>query len=189
MRDLERDRRGLPIPFVVLRDKEGTPHFTVNDTTKTVKCLLEDLCPICGKRLHRGRWFVGGPLSAFHPDGCYFDTPMHADCMRYALKVCPYLAAPKYSGRLDDVKIDADKLPDTIVGMLDPTVIPDRPEIFVAVMSIGQEVKPGHAGRPYVRPKQRVRYEYWLKGEQLPEAEGFAIAQRVLAEAPDLSAG
>jgi hypothetical protein len=109
--------------------------------------------------------------------------------MRYALKVCPYLAAPKYSGRLDDIKIDADKLPDAIVGMLDPTVLPDRPEIFVAVMSIGQEVKPGHAGRPYVRPRKRVRYEYWLKGEQLPEAEGFAIAQRVLAEAPDLRAG
>lgn len=182
MRDLPKDQRGLPIPFIVLIDKDGRPHFTINNTEKTMQCLVKDLCPICGKRLHRGRWFVGGPLSAFHPQGTYFDAPMHADCMRYAMRVCPYLAAPKYTGRLEGATIDASRLPDSVVGMTDMTVIPDRPEIFVAVMSIGQVVEPGSAGHPYVRPKKRVRYEYWRFGEQIPEEEGYAISQRLLAE-------
>lgn len=182
MRDLPKDRRGLPIPYIVLRDKDDRPHFTVNDTAKAMRCLAKDLCPICGKRLHRGRWFVGGPLSAFHPEGWYFDTPMHADCMRYALRVCPYLAAPKYVGRLEDLMLDPEKLPDNVVALTDDTVIPERPELFVAVMSIGQETKRGAAAHPYVRPKKRVRYEYWRFGEQLSDADGFAIAQRILAE-------
>jgi hypothetical protein len=186
MRDLERDARGLPIPYIVQRDNDGKPHFTINDAGKGMQALAKDLCPICGNKLFRGRWFVGGPLSAFHPDGCYFDTPMHADCMRYALRVCPYLAAPKYVHRLDGLTADPNNFPEGVVGFQDNTVIPDRPEIFVAVMAIGQEFTGGAtASRPYLKPKKVVRYEYWLKGERLPEDEGFAISQRVLAAAPD----
>lgn len=181
MRNLPKDRRGLPIPFIVLRDRDQRPHFTVNDTSKTIRCLKDDLCPICGQKLHRGRWFVGGPLSAFHPDGWYFDTPMHADCMRYALSVCPYLAASKYTGRLEDLTVDPERLPDGVVALKNVTIIPERPEIFVAVMSIGQETKMGASMHPCVRPKKRVRYEYWRFGEQLPDAEGYEIAQRIVA--------
>jgi len=101
--------------------------------------------------------------------------------MRYALQVCPYLAAPKYVRRLDDAQVDPEKLPEGILALVDPTVIPDRPEIFVAVMSIGQQMKPGPAGQIYVRPKKRVRFEFWRAGEQLSQAEGFEIANRLVA--------
>jgi hypothetical protein len=110
MAKLERDRRGLPIPFIVMRDKSGQPHFTINDHAKSARCLREDLCPICGQKLFRGRWFAGGPLSAFHANGCYLDPPTHKECVEYALQVCPFLAAPKYTGRLDDAALAEDQL-------------------------------------------------------------------------------
>lgn len=86
---------------------------------------------------------------------------MHAECMRYALQVCPYLAAPKYVRRLDDAQVDPGKLPDGMLALVDSTVIPDRPELFVGVMSISQEMKPGLVGQIYIRPKKRVRFEFW----------------------------
>lgn len=180
MQHLERDRRGLPIPFVVLRDKDNRPHFTVNDTRKTLHCLRNDLCPISGTPLTRGRWFVGGPLSAFHPDGAYVDLPVHLDCARYALQVCPYLAAPKYTGRLDDATIDYTRLDDVVFQ--DPTVIPDRPPLFVAVMAVGQTVKDLGMGQVHIRPRRPYRrVEYWRHGVQIPDAEGEAAVRQVLA--------
>jgi hypothetical protein len=71
MQKLDRDGRGLPIPVIVLRDNEGTPHFTINDDRKVSRCLAEDRCAICGQKLFRGRWFVGESLSAFHLRGAY----------------------------------------------------------------------------------------------------------------------
>lgn len=69
MRALQRDRRGLPVPFIVLRDTDGRPHFTINDSQRQLKCIREKRCPICGNRLDKVMWFVGGPLSAFHDAG------------------------------------------------------------------------------------------------------------------------
>jgi hypothetical protein len=38
MRSLERDKRGYPIPFIVLRDKTGQPQFTINDFRRIAEC-------------------------------------------------------------------------------------------------------------------------------------------------------
>jgi hypothetical protein len=180
MQKLDTDRRGLPIPFLVLRASDGTPNFTVNDGRKHIQCLREDRCAICGQKLLRGRWFVGGPLSAFHPMGCYIDTPLHKECMEYALQVCPYLAAPKYSGRLDDTTIDYDKLPGDVI-LVDPTMLPDRPQVFVAVMAVRQKLitKPGQC---YVKPLQPyLNVQYWRHGQQLDPMEGRKFVDEALA--------
>ena len=142
MQKLDRDKRGLPIPFLVVRDAaRGTPHFTIIDSLKhaRTRCLSEDRCAICGDRLLRGRWFLGGSLSAFHPQGCYIDPATHDECIHYALQVCPYIAAPNYSGRLDDALFDYQANPE-VVMLLDPTTIPERPDVFCAVMAVGQSV-------------------------------------------------
>jgi hypothetical protein len=139
IKSLEKDSRGIPIPFLAMRDIDGTPHFTVNDHTRHLQCLAEDRCGICGKRLLRGRSFVGGPMSAFHPQGCYIDPPMHQECAEYALRVCPYLAAPKYIKRIDEAKIDPSKIPNSII-LQDSTTIPARPPLFVMVTSVKQRV-------------------------------------------------
>ena len=109
MQALDKDRRGLPIPFLVVRDPDGGAHFTINDESKRQRCLKENLCAICGQPLHRGRWYVGGSLGAFHEHGRYVDPPLHRECTEYGLQVCPYLAAPKYTGRLDESTYDFER--------------------------------------------------------------------------------
>lgn len=184
MQALPKDARGLPIPFIVTRDSTGRPLFTINDHRKTAQCLREDKCPICGHGLSRGRWFAGGPLSAFHPQGCYIDTPLHKECMIYALQVCPYLAAPKYAGRLDDKQVDYSKMPDTVV-MLDPTMLPERPPLFVCVMAVHQKVI-NKGGLSYVKPARPYKnIEYWRFGSQLGAAEGMQLVDQALAAHTD----
>src|SRR5262249_26747548 len=66
---LPRDKRGYPIPWNIQRDANGLPLFTVNDDRKHYLAVRQGLCPICGETLGKWKWFIGGPRSAFHPDG------------------------------------------------------------------------------------------------------------------------
>ena len=84
------------IPYVVLIDPTGIPHFKANDETKVEKCINEKLCSICGDPLEKDMWLIGGTLSAFHENGCYIDSPVHKECGIYALKTCPYMAYTQY---------------------------------------------------------------------------------------------
>ena len=171
---LPRDQRGYIIPWVVYRDRDGRAHFTINDDAKREHVLKHDLCPICGKKLFRGRWFVGGPASAFHPRGAYIDPPMHYECAHYALEVCPYLAAPNYSKRLDDKLLPEGEAP----MLMDPTMDPTRPDVFVAVMATGQRIRRESIFQSYITPKRPyLRVEFWRHGRQVDGAgieESFA---------------
>jgi hypothetical protein len=180
MRALQKDRRGYPIPYIVLRDTDGKPHFSINDTLRQRKALLERRCPICGTRLDRVIWFLGGPLSAFHPHGSYMDSAMHYECMRYAVQSCPYLAAPNYLGRIDAKTVDPGKLPHATVFM-DTTMIPERPSLFVAVASSGQNIR-FEWPLAYVTPvRPYLEVEYWRLGKQLTEEEGKPLVEQALA--------
>src|SRR5262252_1142176 len=97
MKNLPRDPRGFPIFIMAYRDPNGRAHFTVNDEDVRRRLIAQDRCSVCGGRLQRGRWFVGGEKSAFDPCGAYLDPPMHHECAGYALQVCPYLASPVYA--------------------------------------------------------------------------------------------
>lgn len=176
---LPRDPRGYPIPWNVLRAADGTPFFTVNDDRKARRALREQLCPICGERLGRWLWFVGGPRSAFDPHGWYIDLPGHRECVTFALAACPYLAAPKYLGRIDVP--DPAKLPPEARVLVDETMIPDRPEVFVAVVSDQIEAQPGGPlVVPYVRPKRPyLAYEFWRHGERIPEHRAMPILRGI----------
>ena len=172
---LGKDSRGYPIPFNVLRDDEGHPHFTVNDTRRQLRALLEDRCAICGTRLDKPRWFVGGPLSAFHEDGAYMDTALHHECMTYAMQVCPYLAVKHYNGRIDDATVDYDKLQKGVL-LMDPTRIAERPALFVAVASNSQTIIPRDGICPLVKPdRPHVAVEYWRNGRRLSEEDGHVL--------------
>lgn len=164
MQHLERDRRGYPIPFVVYRDKDDRPHFTINDEYKRQQVIRNDLCSICGQKLHRGRWSVGGPKSAFDKNGAYIDTPMHHECLTYALRTCPYLAMPSYVKRIDDRTLrDTNGL-----VLLDQTVDDQRPVFFVAVMHVHQHHIMNQGGLvEYIFPIKIRQYEFWRNGEQI----------------------
>jgi hypothetical protein len=93
---LPRDVRGYPITYTVLRAPDGRVDFTTTDPLAWVTAYKLKLCGMCGKPLGRTLWFIGGPVSMH--TRAFFDHPMHDDCARYALVVCPYLAMPKYLG-------------------------------------------------------------------------------------------
>jgi hypothetical protein len=160
MKHLERDHRGYPIPFIVFRDDDGKPHFTINDEHKVMRCKRNDICPICGRELMRGRWFLGGPMPAFHPRGAYIDPPLHHECMRFAVQTCPYLINAKYEKRIDGKTLDMNKATG-VITLIDPTMDPTRPKIFVAAMAVGQS----YTENGYVVPKHPYRgLEFWRDG-------------------------
>jgi hypothetical protein len=182
MKRLPRDRRGYPIPAGVYRDDKGEPHFAINDEMRRQQFVARDLCVICGQALNRARWFVGGPLSAFDPQGYYIDPPLHHECSTYALRVCPYLAAPNYGKRVDLATLKKSSPDEIDQVFVDNTMLPDRPDLFVALMSIGQVTI--RNATPYVvylapvRPCRRI--EYWRNGVLLPQAEGEALTDEIL---------
>jgi hypothetical protein len=97
---LPRDPRGYPIFFTAAKKADGSPDFRVADPFKRTVAMLERRCGLCGEPL--GYWivFIGGPRAL--ENRSFGDPPMHEDCARYAVKVCPYLAIKEtdrtYSG-------------------------------------------------------------------------------------------
>jgi hypothetical protein len=175
---LDKDKRGYPIPWNVLRGVDGSPVFTANESTKHMQALEGQLCPICGVKLGSIRWFVGGPLSAFHPDGGYMDLPGHRDCVEYALQVCPYLAAANYLAKEKDLS----KVPDDVT-LIDHTMLPGRPPLFVMVACRRFTVVPKQGSLPTLRPeKPYLDTRYWKKGFQLTASEGMRQARESLLQ-------
>lgn len=179
MRKLPLDHRGYPIGKGFYVDKAGKPQFTINDETKRQRHIRNDLCAICGTKLMRFRWFIGGPASAYDEHGAYIDPPLHDECAHYALQVCPYLAAPAYAGRIDGKLLSASEKQDMFT---DPTMLPYRPDFFVAVCSRGTGwVDDGPLIRWVVPTRPYVRVEHWVQGQQVPV--DMAAVEAALARA------
>jgi hypothetical protein len=170
---LPKDARGFSVPFIVACDETGKPQFTVNDRAKVMHALTNGLCGICGQGIPMNDvWLVGGPQSAFHPQGAYIDGPLHGDCARYALQVCPYLAVSnvKYRSAIDAERLSG-RFKDTTI-LIDPTVDPDRPKLFALVRITGLSMTPNGylvPDRPYPDA------EYWNGGQRLDEAEALEV--------------
>jgi hypothetical protein len=147
MAHLPLDRRGYPIPWIVMRDATGRPHFTINDHNRVHQCGKFGLCGICGKPLGKylrshgdakppakGAFFVGGPASFYHDRGAFLDPPLHRECAVYAMRVCPYIANPSYGKRIDDATLKPEHMP---AGMAviqtagNPPSLDTRPQVFI----------------------------------------------------------
>lgn len=92
---LARDGRGYPVPALVMRDAEGRPDFRVIDSERWLHAVRFHRCGLCGEPMGRSVAFVGGPASLHHR--VFTDAGMHPDCAAYALKTCPFLAAPSFA--------------------------------------------------------------------------------------------
>jgi hypothetical protein len=170
----ERDPRGMPVPFVVLKDQAGKHHFKINDTEKTVQCMMGGLCTICGQKMSvHDRWLVGGIASAFDKRGFYIDHPVHQECAEYALKVCPYLASRNY----DTNKTDLDKLQDKVKGaviLVNPTVDTDRLPVFALIRPLQIMYFTSKADRTDIKVKALGPYhevKFWDEGEEITDIE------------------
>lgn len=177
-RHCERDAKGNPVPYVVLKDKQGRFHFKINDSMKVVHCFTNDLCSICGQTMSSDdQWLLGGIASAFDPGGYYIDLPIHKDCGTYALQVCPYLAIRNYNS-----KIDMARLKNLFNGELElhnPTVDPDRLPLFVFI----RPLRIGYNSNDFTVKAINGYHEvqYWRDGKQLfdkKEIESFIIGTK-----------
>jgi hypothetical protein len=170
MRLLDRDRRGYPVPWIVQRDLTGRPFFIVNDTEKTLACGRRGLCGICGRKMERDVWLIGGPGAAFHEHGAYLDPPMHRQCATYALRVCPYLGT-RYTGRIDAALFKHGKWPANMRAVLADSMIPEQPPFFVmaktarASMTVEDRMPRFRAKRPW------LAVQFWQHGRQVTEPE------------------
>lgn len=172
---LPRDARGYPIPVVVLRDSMGVSHFALNDSRVAIKCALENRCSVCGDRLLRGKWFVGGPLSAFDPWGSYYDPPVHIECMEYSCRVCPYLAAPGWNKPTAQSAIKKVRAGGDSFAFVEADTRDLRPHIIVAAMASGFVIKK-HEMQVFFTPRRPLmRVRFWLHGQELSRAEATAI--------------
>ena len=163
----EKDSKGNPVPYVVLKDKEGKFHFKINDSMKSANCFTNDLCSICGQIMDGdNQWLLGGIASAFDPGGVYIDLPIHKECGTYALQVCPYLAIRNYTA-----KIDISRLQNLFKGELElhnPTVDPDRLPVFVFI----RPMKIGYNSNFTVKALNGYHeVQYWRDGKQLFDKE------------------
>ena len=176
----DRDRRGLPIPFIVYRDTDGVPHFTVDNLDAINKVLARKLCGLCGKPLKVGQmWLIGGPSSMFMEDGMFTSPPGHEDCARYAIQVCPYMAASNYSKLIEDKTLK----PAAMHGNLavhDNQIKPPRPLFFALARTSGVkliEAEDG-SGQKFILPRRPWKeLEFWLNGKPITQAEAAKIAE------------
>jgi hypothetical protein len=179
MRNLPLDRRGYPIPIVVLRDTENAPHFTINNSEIAWRAAKEKRCAICGSDLMKARyWFIGGPLAAYHERGGYADGPVHKTCGIYAMQVCPYLAVPSYAKRIEGRTLERHKSP--MVAFVDQTMLPDRPPLFVMARAKKYDV---YQSGPAFRLKPQRPWDeilFWRDGEQIDQAAAMPIVDAAL---------
>lgn len=84
MRRCARDRRGMPIPYLMMPDSQVTM-----DMVKMVQCFIQKKCMICGQKLDNKKWFIGGQAASRHR--LFTDPAMHEECARYAMRICPFL--------------------------------------------------------------------------------------------------
>lgn len=174
MRLLGKDRRGYPVPFIVQRDLTNRAFFTVNDMVRVLACGRRGLCGICGTKLERDVWLIGGPGAAFHEHGAYLDPPMHHACATYALMVCPYLGS-RYSGRIDQALLKHGKWPPMKVFSED-LMMPEQPPFFVLARTrLSRMVQDPEEGNVRFHPQRPwLAVELWIHGRQVSEAEATA---------------
>lgn len=97
-------RRGLPVPPVNLHPDPVSGmeavDFTVIDTRISTALSARRRCSLCGQPM--GYWvaFLGGPRAAELMR--YTDPPGCPDCMRAAIRLCPYVAIERHRRARDD---------------------------------------------------------------------------------------
>ena len=164
-----RDARGYPIPYAVLQPEGGPPDFRITDVNAWSQAVRLRLCALCGVPLGRHLAFVGGPLT--YQNRYFTDLPMHRDCAVYALKVCPFLAAPNY--RYAESLRTA---PEGHVLAVSEAVRTVRPDYFFMGMTLGYRLVRSGDGTLLVRADPWREVEWWRYGNVLAERPAAADA-------------
>lgn len=158
-----KDHRGYPIPWNVQLDAAGRPDFRVIDQRKVAQAVRNRVCGLCGEPLGRHLAFIGGPLS--HQSRFFTDPPMHKDCAQYALRVCPWLAAPnmRYAEQLPQLA--------GVTTVVHTQMISDqRPERFFVATTRDYRLVRMPDGAVVLQAEPWEWSEWWRHGQQGADA-------------------
>lgn len=181
MRIRPRDSRGYPIPYIVLIDKAGNPQFTINNSETVDYCIRRRHCAICGRKMADGFWFVGGSRCFLHDHGAFIDPPVHYECGDYALRVCPFLAMPRYSGRIDDRKLKPKNTPDRMSLVITEGMPPAQPERFGFGHCHGfRLIETDHQGR-LIRVDSWDFVSWWRNGGEVNAPDAVTMRELIAA--------
>lgn len=166
MKSLPRDRRGYPIPFVVLTDSSGEPNFRLDDAKKVHHCMINRLCGLCGQPLKDDMWVTGGAKRILSDIIPFIDAALHFSCGKYALQVCPFMASPVYNRTLTEKQIDKNKYPGLNFA-LQPLNLPRTPFFgFAKITSYDFEIHSTEYWHLFPqRPYQDL--QFWKDGQQV----------------------
>ena len=117
-----RDERGYPVPAVTPWP-DGRPEFARQSTPRTLVCMAERRCVVCGTKVPPGPVYrpvdgeaaeliaVALKLGKFYRNVApSIEGAGHRSCMIYSAIVCPYLASPG-ARRKFDVKVGTEVVP------------------------------------------------------------------------------
>jgi hypothetical protein len=151
----------------------------VDDRQKVNFVLAKKLCGLCGKPLKLGQmWFVAGPMTAFHEDGLSIEPHGHEECLRYAVQVCAFLAAPNYARRIEDKTLKSAAIHEGAQVNKSHTP-PPRPIFFALARTSGVKLIDADDGTgvQYIQPRRPWKYvEFWKNGEPITLAEAEQLA-------------
>jgi hypothetical protein len=89
LQHLKIDGRGYPIPYFVPY-VDGKPNFRFTSHIKIWKCVEENLCGICGKKLYKDySYIITGVIGMGNRVSS--DAAMHRVCAEFALVSCPHM--------------------------------------------------------------------------------------------------
>lgn len=170
MRTLRRDHRGIPITFTSLVLPDGRHDFTRMEMSRWFQCVDQRLCMLCGQKLVKKMWFIGGPLCMHNR--FFFDLGMHEECARFALLVCPYLAVRSYThAKVRAIKSGDGPFIDAELNSSDK----EKPIAFGLACTDGYALAKVQ-GDTLVRAKRWIKeIEWWNAGSRIMEAPPLVL--------------
>lgn len=120
--------------------ENGVPKWKVLDRKKQVECINKGRCHLCGEKLYAPYWWVCGP-DEYKRRAVMSNGPMHEECARFAIFICPFLNNPNYRSKTDLYK-DNEESPQVIKQMIEMGMEPDitRPARIALCTSNGYYV-------------------------------------------------
>jgi len=178
MARLPRDYRGYPIFYTVQPDPKPADgarvDFRVLNMAHHMECAIRRTCAICNKRLGSRLFFLGGPMCV--QNRVFGDGPVHEECGRYAMRVCPYLSIASKQYRMTDV--EEKQYEDGSYDSFDANAILIKPQRVVIYICGDYHVAPVPGGKHIYRvPPGGIAEWYTTEGRYLCRTRPTGFAQ------------
>lgn len=164
------------MPYIAFTADDGTPDFRVTDEVSRRQCFTEGRCQLCGERLGKFFFFVGGPEAA--KANAYFEPAAHLDCLIYAMQVCPFILGKMEHA--DIAKVQAAHEGTDVIIKADDTFSTVRNPRWVIVKATDYDLGKTPDGTTLILPRGIVARTTPLLAEKMTGEQWEQIADMLL---------